>query len=159
MHYRIKRRLNNFIFQEKYFREQQQELNTWHQGFWEKQNEKFSKVRSSYICTIEWQFQQTYTSTCVYYTGLQTQSPRSGSFIFKMVEMLQIPRVFHRVPCLGSARAVQCPRPGPNIGDKSQQIPCYSPLCPRDQPPGMAADKCVSLYINRQHERGVQEIP
>ena len=36
---------NYFILQEKYFREQQQELNTWHQDFWERQNEKFSKVR------------------------------------------------------------------------------------------------------------------
>ena len=35
-----------------------------------------------------------------------------------------------------SAKAVQCPRPGPNIGNKSQQIPRYSPLCPRGQPPG-----------------------
>ena len=60
-----------------------------------------------------------------------TQSPRSGSFIFKIAAMLQIPRVFPRVSCLGSAKAVQCPRPGPKIGDKSQQIPRYSPVCPR----------------------------
>lgn len=48
MHFFMKKRVTNlfnFIFQEKYFREQQQELNTWHQDFWEKQNEKFSKVR------------------------------------------------------------------------------------------------------------------
>ena len=49
-----KRRLTSFIFQEKYFREQQQELNTWHQDFWEKQNEKFSKVRLSYILHMYW---------------------------------------------------------------------------------------------------------
>ena len=60
-----------------------------------------------------------------------TQSPRSGSFIFKIAAMLQIPRVFPRVSCLGSAKAVQCPRPGPKISDKSQQIPRYSPVCPR----------------------------
>ena len=60
-----------------------------------------------------------------------TQSPRSGSFIFKMAAMLQIPRVFPRVSCLGSAKAVQCPRPGPKSSDKSQQIPRYSPVCPR----------------------------
>ena len=57
--------------------------------------------------------------------------------------MLQIPRVFPRVSYLGSAKAVQCPRPGPKIGNKSQQIPRYSPVCPRGQPPGMAADKCI----------------
>ena len=67
-----------------------------------------------------------------------TQSPRSGSFIFKMAAMLQIPRVFPRVPRLGSAKAVQCPRPGPKIGDKSQQIPRLSPVCPWGQPPGIA---------------------
>ena len=60
-----------------------------------------------------------------------TQSPRSGSFIFKIAAMLQIPRVFPRVSCFGSAKAVQCPRPGPKISDKSQQIPRYSPVCPR----------------------------
>ena len=60
-----------------------------------------------------------------------TQSPRSGSFIFKIAAMLQIPRVFPRVSCLGSAKAVQCPRPGPKISDKSQQIPRYSPVCPQ----------------------------
>ena len=64
-----------------------------------------------------------------------TQSPRSGSFIFKMAAMLQIPRVFPRVSCLGSAKAVQCPRPGPKIGDKGQKIPRYFPVCPRGQPP------------------------
>ena len=58
--------------------------------------------------------------------------------------MLQIPRVFPRVSCLGNAKAVQCPRPGPKIGDKSQQIQRYSPICPRGQPPGMAADKCIT---------------
>ena len=62
----------------------------------------------------------------------------------KMAAMLQIPRVFPRVSCLGSAKVVQCPRPGPKIGNKSQQIPRYSPVCPRGQPPGMAADKCIT---------------
>ena len=78
-----------------------------------------------------------------------TQSPRSGSFIFKMAAMLQIPRVFPRVSCRGSAKAVQSPYPEPKIGDKSQQIPRYSPVCPRGHPPGMAADKCItSLCLN-----------
>ena len=77
-----------------------------------------------------------------------TQSPRSGSFIFKMAAMLQIPRVFPRVSCRGSAKAVQCPCPGPKIGDKSQQIPRYSPVCPRGHPPGMAADKCITHTNN-----------
>ena len=53
-----------------------------------------------------------------------------------MVATLQIPWVFPRVCCLESAKAVQCPRPGPKIGNKSQQIPRYSPVCPRGQPPG-----------------------
>ena len=82
-----------------------------------------------------------------------TQSPRSGSFIFKMAAMLQIPRVFPRVSCRGSAKAVQCPCPGPKIGDKSQQIPRYSPVCPRGHPPGMAADKCIIVYINSGKRR------
>ncbi|KAL9954714.1 hypothetical protein ACROYT_G042285 [Oculina patagonica] len=34
---------------EKYFREQQQELNTWHQDFWERQNEKFSKSKKAFL--------------------------------------------------------------------------------------------------------------
>lgn len=34
---------------EKRFREQQQELNTWHQVFWEKQNEKFHKSKKAYL--------------------------------------------------------------------------------------------------------------
>ena len=67
---------------------------------------------------------------------LYAQSLRSGSFIFKMAAMLQIPRVLPCVSCLGSAKADQCPRPGPKIGDKSQQIPCYSPVCPWGQPLG-----------------------
>ena len=79
-----------------------------------------------------------------------TQSPWSGSFIFKMAAMLQIPRVFPRVSCHGSAKAVQCPCPGPKIGDKSQQIPRYSPVCPRGHPPGMAADKCITTLLTRQ---------
>ena len=54
----------------------------------------------------------------------------------KMVAMLQIPWVFPRVSCLESAKAVQCPRPGPKMGNKSQQIPRYSPVCPPGQPPG-----------------------
>ena len=80
--------------------------------------------------------------------NVNTQSPRSGSFIFKMAAMLQIPRVFPRVSCRGSAKAVQCPCPGPKIGDKSQQIPRYFPVCPRGHPPGMAADKCISAMQN-----------
>ena len=72
-----------------------------------------------------------------------TQSPRYRFLIFKMAAMLQIPRVFPRVSCLRCAKAIQCPRPEPKIGDKSQQIPRYSPVCPRGHPPRMAADKLV----------------
>ena len=62
-----------------------------------------------------------------------------------MAVMLQIPRVFPHVSCLRSARAVQCPRPRPKIGDNDwRQILHYSPICPRDQPPRMAADKCIN---------------
>ena len=44
------------------------------------------------------------------------------------------PAGLSRVSCLGNGIAVQCPRPGPNIGNKSPQIPRYSPVCPRGQP-------------------------
>ena len=55
-------------------------------------------------------------------------------FIFKMAAMLQIPRAFPRVSCLGSAKAVERPRPGLKIGDKSKKsraIPPYVPVCLR----------------------------
>ena len=55
-------------------------------------------------------------------------------FIFKMAAMLQIPRAFPRVSCLGSAKAVERLRPGLKIGDKSKKIPRYSPVCPRMSP-------------------------
>ena len=74
-----------------------------------------------------------------------------------MAAMLQIPRVFPRVSCLGNAKVVQCPRPGPKTGNKSQQIPRYSPVCHRDQPPGMAADKCINLSIIHS-QREMKEI-
>ena len=64
-----------------------------------------------------------------------------------MAAMLQIPQVLPRLSGLGSAKAVQCPHPRPKIGDKSQQIPCYGPVYPRVQPPGMAADKCIYLLV------------
>ena len=35
------------------------------------------------------------------------------------------------------------------IGDKSQQIPRYSPVCPRGHTPGMAADKCIMQSLSR----------
>ena len=73
-----------------------------------------------------------------------SRSMRSGSFIFKMVEMLQIPQVFSLVSCLESAKAVQYLHPEPKMGNKSQQIPRYSPVCPHGQPPGMAADMCIT---------------
>ena len=63
-------------------------------------------------------------------------SPRGPDLSFlKIAAMLQIPRVFPRVSCIGSAKAVQCPRPGPKIGEKGQKIPRYFPVCPRGQPP------------------------
>ena len=86
----------------------------------------------------------------------------SSSFISKMVAMLQIPRVFPYVSCLGSAKAVQCSLPGTKIGDKSQQIPRYSPVCPRGHPPGWpfisafkpriaTVNSCFDLVGSRQH--------
>ena len=77
-----------------------------------------------------------------------SRSTRSGSFIFKMAAMLQIPRVFPLVSCLGSAKVVQCPRPEPKIGDKSQQIPRYSPVCPRVNPPGWPLISAFLLMLN-----------
>ena len=75
-------------------------------------------------------------------------SPRGPDLSFlKIAAMLQISRVFPRVSRIGSAKAVQCPRPGPKIGDKGQKIPRYFPVCPRGQPPGMAADKCIRCII------------
>ena len=81
--------------------------------------------------------------TVTFFSSHNTQSPRSGSFIFKMATMLQIPWGLSPVSCLGSGNAIQCPPPGPKFGNKSQQIPRYSPVCPRGQPPRMAADKCI----------------
>ena len=66
----------------------------------------------------------------------------------------KFPRAFPRVSCLGSAKAVERPRPGLKIGDKSKKIPRYSPVCPRMSPyvnpPGMAADRCITTihYFN-----------
>ena len=86
------------------------------------------------------------------YTGLKVKNilsrffavQRWYSFIFKMVAMLQILCIFPCVSCFKRAtKAVQCPRPGPKISDKSQQILHYSHVCPQGQPPGMAADKCI----------------
>lgn len=42
-------RLNNETTKERYFREQQQELNTWNQNFWGKQNEKFNKSKKAFL--------------------------------------------------------------------------------------------------------------
>ena len=80
--------------------------------------------------------------------GLKIANTASLVIDQAMAAMLQIPRVFPRVSCRGSAKAVQCPCPGPKIGDKSQQIPRYSPVCPRGHPPGMAADKCIIHIIS-----------
>ena len=88
-----------------------------------------------------------YVSLCRHFGS---RSTRSASFISKMTdpEMLQIPRVFPLVSCLGSTKVFQCPCPEPKMSDKSQQIPPYSTVCPRGQPPGMAADKCISWYLH-----------
>ena len=51
-------------------------------------------------------------------------------------------------------KAVQCACPGPKIGSKSQQIPRYSPICPRGQPPGMSADKCIMQAAMVKRIRG-----
>ena len=52
----------------------------------------------------------------------------------KMAAMLQVPRVFPLVRCLGSAKAVQCPRPEPKIGDKSQQTRAIPRMYPGSTP-------------------------
>ena len=49
--------------------------------------------------------------------------------------------------CILPRKWVQWPRPEQKIGDKSHQIPPYSPVCPRGQPPGMAADKCIMVIL------------
>ena len=67
-----------------------------------------------------------------------------------MVAMLQIPRVFPCVFCLGSAKAVQYPRPWPKFGDKSQQIPRYSRVCPRGQPLGWSLLSVLSSSVALQ---------
>ena len=62
-----------------------------------------------------------------------------------MAAMLQIPRVFPHVSCLGSAKAVQCPRPRPKIGDKvgkSRAIPLYVPGV---NPPGWLLISALSV--------------
>ena len=70
-------------------------------------------------------------------------SPRGQDLSFSRWRRCYKSRGSILVSCRGSAKAVQCPCPGPKIGDKSQQIPRYSPVCPRGHPPGMAADKCI----------------
>lgn len=42
-------KLKNESTKERYFREQQQELNTWNQNFWGKQNEKFNKSKKAFL--------------------------------------------------------------------------------------------------------------
>ena len=69
------------------------------------------------------------------YNG-NTQSLRSGSFIFKMAAMLQIPRVFPRVSYLGSAKAVQCPVPGQKLATKVSKSRAIPPYVPGVNPPG-----------------------
>ena len=59
-----------------------------------------------------------------------TQSPRSGSFIFKIAAMLQIPRVFPRVSCLEVQKRSNAPVPGQKLAtkvSKSRAIPQYVP--------------------------------
>ena len=78
-------------------------------------------------------------------------SPRGPDlFIFKMAAMLQIPRFFPRISCLGSAKVVQCPRPGQKNCDKSQQILRYArAYVPSVNPKaGVAADKCIISPFN-----------
>ena len=75
----------------------------------------------------------------------------------KMAAMLQIPRVFPLVSCLGSAKVVQCPPPGPKIGNKSQQIPRYSPVCPRGQPPGWPVISALGSIIFSGKHVGASE--
>ena len=65
-----------------------------------------------------------------------TQSPRSGSFIFKMAAMLQIPRVLPRVSCLGIAKAVQFPVPGQKMVTKVSKSRAILPYVPGVNPLG-----------------------
>ena len=57
-------------------------------------------------------------------------------------------------PVYLALEAVERPCPGLKIGDKSKKIPRYSPVCPRMSPyvnpPGMAADRCITTidYFN-----------
>ena len=67
-----------------------------------------------------------------------------------MAAMLQIPRVFPRVSCLGSAKAVQCLRPGLEIGDKKQQIPRYSPYVPRVNPPEWLLISALCMFTSQE---------
>ena len=80
----------------------------------------------------------TLTSACVYYTGLYTQSPQSGSFIFKMAAMQEIQRVFPCVYCLRSARwVVQCPWPrAKNWQQKSANPVLFPRMSPWSTPRG-----------------------
>ena len=54
---------------------------------------------------------------------LQGYIPNQRGPDLSFLRWLQIPRLFPSVSCPGSTKAVQWPRPGPKIGDKSQQIP------------------------------------
>ena len=60
------------------------------------------------------------------------------------------------VSCLGSAKAIQCPLSEPKIREKSQQIPRYSPVCLRGQPPRMAADKCITEIGQNFHDNKIK---
>ena len=75
-------------------------------------------------------------------------SPRGPDLSFSRWRRCLFPCILPQ-KSLRIAKAVQCLRPGPKIGDKGHQIPRYSPVCPRGQPPGMAADKLVIIEMER----------
>ena len=51
--------------------------------------------------------------------------------------------VFPRGSCYKGAKEIQSPHPGLKIGSKSHQVLRHARVCPRGQPPGMVADKCM----------------
>ena len=64
-----------------------------------------------------------------------TQSPRSGSFIFKIAAMLQIPRVFPRVSCLEVQKRSNAPVPGQKLATKVSKSRAILQYVPGVNPP------------------------
>ena len=80
--------------------------------------------------------------------------PQSGSFIFQLAAMLQIPRVFPRVSfirctCILPRKCKSGPMPPSRAKNWRQKSanPALCPLCARGQPSGMANDKCIIFSV------------